>query len=164
MNDPTPGQEAAAEYAALVAMRAGLDAVIDAAKARALDAAKGMRSGSWATPYGRVNVTTTEPRIVLDDPAFLAMVSEHYPDEVILTPSVSPAFRAAFLDRLVEVGGRVVHKDTGEVVECAGLTKRGNPQVSYPASTEQRDAKALAVMLFEERATALVASLREVTA
>jgi hypothetical protein len=116
MNDPTPatptpGQLAAERYAALVAIRDAFDALAKDEKAEALKHAAGLKSASWSTPYGAVNVTTTDPKIVLDEDAFLAMVQEHYPDDVVVTYSVSPALRAAFLSRLVEVSGQVVHRD-----------------------------------------------------
>jgi hypothetical protein len=169
MNDPTPatptpGQLAAERYAALVAIRDAFDALAKDAKTDALKHAAGLKSASWSTLYGAVNVTTTDPKIVLDEDAFLAMVQEHYPDDVVVTYSVSPALRAAFLSRLVEVGGQVVHRDTGEVVDFATVTPRGNPTVSYPSSSAQRDAKAYARMLLEDKVATFVDGLREVTA
>lgn len=163
--DPIPdGLSAAETYAALVALRAGLDAQIDKAKAAALAAVNGLSKATYPTAYGVVNVSTPPDAISLDDRAFLALVEEHYPDEVVVTRSVRSSFKAAFLEDLVVVGGQVMHKTTGEVIDFARVVPGGSPRLSYPASLEQRDAKALATMLFEERAATLVSGLREVTA
>lgn len=158
------GADAAERYAALCALEAGLKAVKEAARAEALASVAGLSRASFPTAYGPVNVTTADEGIALDDEAFLAMVEEHYPDDVVVTRSVSPALRRAFLDRLVAVGGKVVHQDTGEVVDFARVIPRGAPTLSYPASTAQREAKAWAVALFEERAATLADALREVAA
>lgn len=164
MSTPTPAEVAAEEYAALTALRAGLDDRIADAKARALAALPpGMTRGSWATAYGPVNVTTPSESIVVDEAGLLAMVEAHFPDDVVVTRSVRPSFAAAFAASLVVVAGEVVHRDTGEVVDFAKVRAGGRPTLSYPASTAQRDAKEYARMLFEERGAALTTALREVT-
>lgn len=155
---------AAARYAALTALAAGLADQIAKAKAAALDEVQHLRKASFTTPFGPVNMTRAEPRIVLDQAQFLALVEEHYPDEVVVTRSVRSSFAMAFTAELTAVAGHVVHKSTGEIVECASITPEGGPVLTYPASTGQRDAKALAKMLFEERAESLLTGLVEVTA
>lgn len=161
-NHPT----AAERYAGLVAIRDGLGQLIEDAKRDVEVEAQAMRAASWATPFGRVNVTREDPRIALDTDAYVEMVREHFPDEVetVTTYAVNPAFTAGFLADLVIVAGRVVSKSTGEVVDCARITPQGPAKVVYPATRESRDAKALARMLLEERAASLTAGLLEVTA
>lgn len=159
-----PTMTAAARYAALTALSAGLADQIAKAKADALAEVAHLRKASFPTPFGQVNMTRAEPKITLDPAAFLALVEEHYPDEVITTRTVRSSFSAAFLAELVAVGAQVVHRGTGEVVECARLTPEGDPVLSWPASAAQRDAKDLARMLFDERAEQLVSGLVEVTA
>lgn len=153
---------AAERYAALTALRAGLDDQIARARDEALAEVKHLRKASFTTPYGQVNMTRAEPRVRVDQAAFLEFVAEHYPDEIVHTPSVRTSFARAFESELTIVAGTVVHKGTGEVVEFATAGDEGTPVISYPASSEQRDAKALARMLFEDRAAALVTGLREV--
>lgn len=154
----------AEEYAALVALRAGLDMLIDDAKARALDSVASLRKASWTTPYGAVNMTRSEEKVEIIPDAFLAFAREHYPDEVVVTYSVRSSFERAFLAELGIVAGQIVHKPTGELVDFARIRPEGEARLSYPASNEQRDAKDLARMLFEENAATLTARLREVTA
>jgi hypothetical protein len=48
-------------------------------------------------------------------------------------------------------------------VEFAHLSEPSDLTVSYPASTQQREAKATARALFAERAGTLTAGLRELT-
>jgi hypothetical protein len=154
----------AEEYAALVALRAGLDDRIEAAKERALASVATQASAKWRTPYGPVNMYRPEEKVEIIPAAFLAFAQEHYPDEVVTTYSVRTSFERAFLAELAIVAGEVVHKPTGELVDFARIRPEGEPRLSYPASNEQRDAKDLARMLFEENADTLTARLQELTA
>lgn len=160
MSEPTG--TAAERYAALTALKAGLDEQIARARAEALAEVAHLRKASWTTPYGQVNMTRAEPKVEIDPAAFLAFAQEHYPDEVVHTPEVRSSFRTAFLAELAVIAGRVVHKGTGELVEFAHVTPEGSPTISYPASLAQRDAKEYARMLFDERAAALTKGLREI--
>lgn len=153
---------AAERYAALTALKAGLDDQIAQAKREALAEVAHLRKASWTTPYGQVNMTRSEPKVQIDQALFLAMCQEHFPDEVILTPSVRSSFAMAFMSELTIVAGNVVHKGTGELVEWAHITAEGDPTISYPASKTQADVKEYARMLFAERAPALAAGLREI--
>lgn len=164
MPELTPAESAAEEYAALTALKAGLDDVIADAKSRALAALPpGMTRASWATAYGPVNVTTSAEGVSVDPAGLLAMVEAHYPDEVIVTRSVRPSFAAAFTASLRVIAGQVIHADTGEVVDFAKVKPAGRPTLSYPSSLAQRDAKELARMLFDENRATLTDSLRELT-
>lgn len=154
----------AERYAALSALAAGLNAQIAAAKADVAREAESMRKASWPTPWGPVNAGRRDPGVEVDPDAFLAYVEQHHPDAIVTTRTVSPATVQALLSDLAIVGRNVMSKSTGEVVEWAHVGPAGGVVVSYPASSQQREAKALAVMLFEDRASALVSGLREVTA
>lgn len=160
---PPPTLTAAERYAALTALKAGLDDQIAAAKAEAITEAATLRSASWNTPYGRVNMTRSEESVEIHADRFLAMCQEHYPDEIVVTYSVRSSFVDAFRKELAIIAGEVVHKGTGEVVDFARVKPEGAPTISYPASTEQRDAKAYARLLFDENAATLTTALRELT-
>jgi hypothetical protein len=154
---------AAERYAALTALKAGLDDQIAQAKREALAEVADLRKASWTTPYGQVNMTRAEPRVDINAAEFLAFCQEHYPDEVIPVPTVRASFRQAFAAELTIVAGHVVHKGTGELVEFAHVTAEGDPTISYPASKAQVEAKEWARMVFADRAELLTASLREIT-
>lgn len=159
----TAPPNAAERYAALTALKAGLDAQIAKAKAEALafSAAHGVKA--FTTPYGPVNVTQAGVRPVVDGPAFTAWCQENRPDEVILTPTVRGSFVTHMAERLVVVAGSVYDKTTGDLVPWAYVGEAGDPTLAYPASTPQREAKEYARLLFEDRAEALTAGLRELT-
>lgn len=156
---------AAERYAALTALKAGLDDQIARARSEALEEVRHLRKASFTTPYGQVNVSRAEPRVRVDPDLFMTFVAEHYPDEIVetTTRTVRSSFARAFEAELTAVAGEVVHKGTGDLVEFATVSPEGDPVISYPASTAQRDAKAYARMLFEDRALSLVTGLREVT-
>lgn len=158
------GLTAAETYAALTALRAGLDAEIAKAKADAMAEAAALRKASWTTPYGVVNMTRADEKIEILPDRFLAFAQEHYPDEIVTTYSVRSSFVEAWSRDLVIVKGEVVYKGTGEVVDFARVKPEGDPVISYPASKEQRDAKEYARMLFEDRSATLTAALKELTA
>lgn len=154
---------AAERVAAFTALRAGLDSLIDEAKTDALADVVAMRTASWNTPYGRVNMTRRAEGVEYIPDAFLSFVREHYPDEIVTTESVRSSFAMAFIAECVVVAGVVYHKSGGEV-DFVRVRPEGDPTISYPASSEQRDAKEYARMLFAENADRLLEGLREVTA
>lgn len=157
------GPNAAERYAALTALRAGLDAQIAKAKTEALAFSAEHGVKAFTTPYGPVNVTVQGPRPVIDGPAFTAWCQENRPDEVVMTPTVRGSFVTHMADRLVVVAGSVYDKETGDLVPWAYVGEAGDPTLAYPASTDQKYAKDLARLLFEDRAEALTAGLRELT-
>jgi hypothetical protein len=161
MTEPT--LTAAERYAALTALKAGLDDQIAQAKADAIAEVASQRSASWNTPYGHVNMTRAEESVEIHADQFLAFCQEHYPDEVLSAPYVRSSFVDAFRRELTIVAGKVVHKGTGEVVDFARVKPEGAPTISYPASTEQKNAKAYAKLLFDENAATLTTTLRELT-
>lgn len=149
----------AERVAALTAIRAGIDAAITEAKAEALALAESVGVDRFVTPWGRVTVAKTAPKVELDPAPFLSWVREHYPSEVETVVRVRPAFAKAFTERCVIVAGEVVDRETGEVVPFASITAEGDPYITYPASAEQRDLKATATAWVMGRADELAAGV-----
>lgn len=156
----TPELHPAERYAALTALKAGLLDQIDQAAADVLAEQGPVRS--FDTPYGPVNITRPDDAPDIDVARFTAwLVEQDRTDDLVLMPRASTL--AAFKARLVIVNGEVVDKETGEVAPYGRVNPGGDPRVSYPATKEQRAAKEWARALFEERAAALTAGLRELT-
>lgn len=155
---------AAERYAALSALRAGLDSQIAAAKRDLMAEASGLRKASWPTPWGQVNAVRADPRVEIDQDALLEHLRAHHPDGIVVVETPNVALVQTLLARCTVIGRTVMDRETGEVVEWAHVGEAGPLTVSYPASAQQKDAKALATMLFDERGDALVSGLREVTA
>jgi hypothetical protein len=139
--------------AALIALRDAIDLEIKADKLEAIAFAVefGIRGG-WSTPLGPVNVVTKDAAIGLDSAKLLTWVTKHHPDEVETIRRVRPAFQSVLAARCVIVQGDIVDTETGETIDFAYVTPAGEPYVSWPSSAKQRDAKATARRVVQERA------------
>lgn len=150
--------------AALKALRAGLDDRIKVAEAAVLDVAERDGAERFTTPYGPITVSRKKGGIsITDREAFIAWVDGNIPDAFETIVQVRPATEKAIVQRLTVMRGEVYDSVTGEAVEWAEPTPDGDPYTAWPASAQQREAKDMARLLFEDRAGALAAGLRELT-
>jgi len=145
--------------AALTALRDAIDAEIKADKLEAIAFAGEFGVKSFATPLGAVNVVVKDPAIGWETDGLLAWVEEHYPSEVEMTRRVRPAFQAALTARFVIVAGDVIDTETGETIDFAYATSASEPYVSWPSSAKQKDAKATARLVVQDRALGWAASI-----
>jgi len=156
--------KAADTYAALSALKAGIDAAIKDAGAEALAFSNENGVKSLLTPFGAVTIAAKEPSIAFDDAALLAWVQENHPTEVETIVRVRPSFEKVLRDRFVIVkGDTVVDTQTGEVVEFATVTAGGDPYITFPSSKEQKAAKAEAVEWVRGRTDELSGAMKELT-
>lgn len=155
---------AAETYAALSALKAGIDAAIKEAGADALTFGNENGVKSFLTPFGAVTIVPKDPTIAFDEAALLAWVEANHPTEVETVKQVRPSFEKVLRDRFVIVKGEtVLDPVTGEVVEFATVVAPGDPHISFPASKEQRAAKAEAVAWVKGRTDELSGAMRELT-
>lgn len=149
--------------AALTAIRDAIDHEIKQAKNEMLDfhSQHGLKGGAH-TPWGDVMVVEKSRSIGLE-PEFDAWVEENYPDEIETVKRVRASFTKAMLQRLVIVKDSVIDSETGEVVPWAIVLPPPDPHVSYPASSAQREAKALAREVVSAGVDNLMGSLLELT-
>jgi len=145
--------------AALTALRDAIDAEIKADKLEAIAFAGEFGVKSFATPLGAVNVVVKDPAIGWETDGLLAWVEEHYPSEVEMTRRVRPAFQSVLTARFVIVAGDVIDTETGETIDFAYATSAGEPYVSWPSSAKQKDAKATARLVVQDRALGWAASI-----
>jgi hypothetical protein len=148
----TKSLNAPTRVAALIALRDAIEAEIKADKLEAIAFAGEYGIKSYATPFGPVNVVTKDAAIGWDADALLTWVAEHYPSEVETIRRVRPAFQPVLATWLVVAGGDVVNTVTGETIDFAYVIPAGEPYVSWPSSAKQRDAKATARRVVQERA------------
>jgi hypothetical protein len=84
--------------------------------------------------------TLSEPKVttaLVDDRAFTAYVTEHYPDEMV--SSVRPSFTEALLARVeFDDDGHAIDTTTGEIIPGVG-TRQGKPTVSLRYADDGRD-------------------------
>lgn len=78
----------------------------------------------------------TTPKVT-DPDAFLRFVSQHYPDEVITTTAVNPAFQAKLLGEVDEIGGKVFDEHGAVVDGVEFLT--GSSYVSVSKAKDIRE-------------------------
>lgn len=143
----------AAQYAALKAIKAGIDAALaDTAESALADHhAEGI--DRWRTPYGSVTVATRKPTAgIVDDAAFLAWARANAPGEIVET--VRDSFRHA-IERQLRIldDGTVVHSGTGEAVPWAGVNPAGRPYLSVrDAAAAKESAIAMVTARLDELA------------
>ncbi len=100
-----------------------------------------------------MNVVTKDPQIGWDDVGLLKWVKANFPTEVEQTERVRPSFQAALAaTRFTIVGSDVVDRSTGDVLDFAFVTEAGAPYVGWPSSAKQKEAKATARRVVQERA------------
>lgn len=165
------GTTSAELVAALSAIRSGIDEVLGMAKEDALTVAHRVGVKSFTTPWGPVTVAFKAggPEVrINDETAFFQWVSENRPTEIEIPPQPEPrvraAYRSAVLSKLVAVGGIPMDKDTGEVCEFAEVVNvpDGAEYITYPASKEQKIAKAQAANWVLDRSIELADGFRAV--
>lgn len=155
---------AAETYAALAAIKAGIEAAMKEAGNDALSFGTQNGVKSFMTPFGAVTLVTKDPAIAFDDAALLAWVQENHPTEVETITRVRPSFEKVLRDRLVIVKGEdVLDPATGELLEFATVVQPGDPHISFPSSKEQKAAKAEAVEWVRGRTDELTGALKELT-
>ena len=152
MNAPT-------RLAALIAIRDAIEAEIKLDKLEALTFAGEFGIKSFATPLGAVNVVCKEPVVGWDGDRLLAWVEANHPGEVEQIRRVRPAFQTALATRFVIVAGEVVDSATGETITFAYPTLPGDPYVSWPSGKAQKDAKATARRVVQDRALGWATSI-----
>lgn len=93
------------------------------------------------TRVARSSIVAPEPApIVTDAAAFTAFIVENFPDEVVTTVEIRPAFKKVLLERLTAlVDGTPI--DTGTGLEVEGVAfRRGAPYVSTRFEKGGKDA------------------------
>lgn len=151
------------KVAALTAIRDALDGQIKDAKQELLNFHQehGLKGGAH-TPWGDVMVVEKGKTISLE-PEYDAWVEDNYPDEIETVKRVRSSFTKAILARLVIVKDKAIDSETGEVMPWAVVLPPADPHVSYPSSSAQREAKALARQVVSAGVDGLMGSLRELT-
>ena len=118
--------------AGVAAFKAGLARVEAATKADMLALAEATGARNFA--HG-IYVARRKPSVAItDDAAFVAWVQEHNPGEIV--PTVRDSYRKAIESQLVNVGGEVVLKTTGETVEWATVGSEGAAYVGVKLDPE----------------------------
>lgn len=114
--------------AALRALKYAIRNVETAEQEALLDEAAVSGASQWRTPYGTVSVAQRKETFTIDPKSFLAWVEAEHPTEVETV--VRPAFVDHIKALLTVVDGKVIRKDTGEVVPWAAVKPGGDRYVS----------------------------------
>ena len=163
-----PEEEAApavdvADLVALAALQHGLKHAVDEQREAVTAAAAKVWEQSKVAPtyrhqLGTVSLRVPKDSIGVDDPEeLLDWVLEHHPEEVEVITQVRPAFVTALVGRLVIRDGKILDKETGELVEIPGVSilKGGTP--SSIGVTLTADTKSEAEVMVRARLAQLAA-------
>ncbi len=137
LTPPLVQMRPAERYTRVKAMIAALSDYAKEMEAELLTTADQVGVKSFDTPLGPVSVTTKTDTPVVADPEALARLLPE--DQRMVVPK--PYALAAVQKRLTIVGNQVVDTSTGEIVDWADIKPGGDPYISWPSSTKQREAK-----------------------
>ena len=107
------------QLAAVKAMQVALSAAETQLKSEVMRLSEVTGATTLKAPLGRVNVVTREPKPSIDPAALLDWCRERFPDEIVVSEQVRPAFAKALEAELVVAGDDVFNTRTGEVVPFA---------------------------------------------
>lgn len=145
------------KVAALSALKHGIEKQIEVEKAAAMALAESVGVKTFKTPFGPVTVAGREAgtAVIPDETLLMEWVKVHQPHNIETITRVRPSAVNAILTDLVAVGGDVVNRRTGEVVDFATVkdVPAGDPYITYPGSKESK--------LWKDHATELVAGQAE---
>lgn len=159
----------AGRIAALIALRDAIDARVTVEKKALIETLTGAtETQSLHTPFGDISFQPGKRRVVIDQDKLLEYVKRVAPEMVetvtVINESVIDSYRETLEDDVVHLGdGDFVRASTGEVIDYAYLSNPSNTNIAYPASKEQKAAKAAARRVVRDNMERFAAPMLEVT-
>lgn len=147
--------------AILTAMKAALEEQIELEKSTLIENVYGATdTTSLDTSFGPVSVNPGgKQSIVVDPEKMLEYAKANAPETIqqVVSETVADSYRETLMSDVIDVGdGVIVRASTGEQVDYAHLGKPSTPQVSWPASKQQKITKARARQALREHLPTLV--------
>lgn len=91
---------------------------------------------AFDTPFGPVSITRPKPAIVMTDAALLRWAEDNMPGAIV--PMLPDMAKRQILARFVIDGDTVVDKETGEVVEEAGIRPASKGTITFRPTPEAK--------------------------